>query len=611
MNNISIELKKLNLEYSEVVALKDANLIFKKGSIHSIIGEHGAGKSSIAHILSGLVKPDSGEILIDGKKFTSLTPKIAINHGIHLVHQSLPLNPHFTIAENLFYSSKKSTNFSMFYKTKLQEEATQYLKKMGFEMNVNRLTKNLNLAEKAIIAILAKILDFTNVLILDESLDKVSITYYAKLTKILNNLKSKGCTIIIISHKIDRVYDIADTITIIKDSKILLTEDTKSIGKMQMIKMAYTQYSETPIYQNNVGSLYQLVKYNEAILEDLPANLIIVNNSGTLKLANKYFINNFKLKIENYIEKPVKLLFEKSQSTSLNILLDAINNNIEETKFHVTLEINNNKGIFNIYSSPIIDITDKIGNMIIFYDITIYNSLQEDNQLTDKLSSIGLLSAGVAHEINNPLEIISNYLTNIKFKYNNESLISIVNKLDKQVNYITKIVSNLQNFSTTEKMIPENVNIKEIINEMISLLKINAKLKNVNINISRENIDENYYIYVNENELKQVILNIMKNAFESIEGKGEINISINREVINESKHISIYFIDTGTGIDETKDYFNPFYSTKSANHKNTGLGLSLVYGIVSKYNGSISLNNRTDGITGCIVKVTFPEINEI
>jgi ABC-type multidrug transport system ATPase subunit/two-component sensor histidine kinase len=609
MGNIAVELRNLNLEYAEVIALQNANLKFKKGSIHALIGEHGAGKSSIGHILSGLVKPSLGEIIIDEKHYPSLTPKIAINKGIHLVHQSLPLNPHFTVAENLFYSSKKSPIFSMFYKSQLQEKAKEYLKTKGFEIDTSRLTKNLNLAEKAVISILAQIVDNTNVLILDESLDKVSINYYAHLTEIFNELAAKGCTIIIISHKIDRVYDIADTISIVKDSRIILTEDTKSIGKMQMIKMAYTQYSETPIYQNNLGSLYQLVKYNEAILEDLPANLIIVNNDGTLKLANKFFINNFKLNIADYIEKPVKLLFEKSQSTSLNVLLHSISDNKEETKFHVTLEINNNKGIFNIYTSPIIDDTDKIGNMIIFYDITVYNSLQENNQLNDKLSSVGLLSAGVAHEINNPLEIISNYLTNIKFQYNDEHLISIVNKLSKQVNYITKIVSNLQNFSNIEKLNPESANVNEIISEMIGLLKVNARLKDISIVFVQN--DYNAYIFVNENELKQVILNIFKNAFESIVNNGEVEIRIKRELINNTKHVSIYFTDTGTGIDETKDYFNPFFSTKSANHKNTGMGLSLVYGIVSKYNGNISLNNRSDGNKGCTVKVTFPEIEEM
>lgn len=607
MGNIAIELQNLCLEYDEVVALENANLKFKKGSIHAIIGEHGAGKSSIGHILTGLVKPSSGKIIIDEKQFFNLTPKLAINKGIHLVHQGLPLNPHFTVAENLFYSSKRSSNFSMFYKSKLQEKAKEYLLTQGFDIDINRLTKNLNLAEKAVIAILAQIVDKTNVLILDESLDKVSIEYYVHLSEIISKLKQNGCTIIIISHKIDRVYDIADTISIIKDSRILLTEDTKSIGKMQMIKMAYTQYSDTPIYQNNLGSLYQLVKYNEAILEDLPANLIIVNNDGTLKLANKFFINNFKLKISDYIEKPVKLLFEKSQSTSLNILLQSMLKNKEDTKFHVTLEINKTKGIFNIYTSPIMDDSDKIGNMIIFYDITVYNSLQENNQLNDKLSSVGLLSAGVAHEINNPLEIIGNYLTNIKFQYNDEHLLSIVNKLSKQVSYITKIVSNLQNFSNIEKVIPENANVNEIISEMIGLLKVNARLKDIKIIFNQE---ESAFIFVNQNELKQVILNIFKNAFESIEKQGEVDITIKRELINDIKHVSIYFTDTGVGINDTKDYFNPFYSTKSSNHKNTGLGLSLVYGIVSKYNGLVSLNNRSDGKRGCTVRVTFPEIEE-
>lgn len=608
MNENIVEMVNISLNYSEVKALDNASISFKKGSIHALIGEHGAGKSSLGLILCGLLKPTSGKLIIDNSSFNYLKPKVAMSKGIEFVHQQLLLNPYFTVAENLFYCDKKSPFFSLNLKKRIQEIANEYLVSLGFNLDVSKVTKNLTLSEKALISILAKIKNNPRVLILDESLDKISVEYYSKLKKILSSLREEGCSIIIMTHKIDWVYDIADKVSIIRHGKNILTENIQSVGKMQIIKMAYTQFSEAPVYQPQVDSFYHLIKYNEAILENLPINLIILNNEGILKLINKYFINSFKISPSLFLEKSGLELFEKTSPTTKNILLNQLNLFDENTIFHLSICINNIHGIFNAHYSPIYDNNEKIGAMFIFYDITEYDSLQQNNQLSEKLSSVGLLSAGVAHEINNPLEIISNYLTNIKFKYNDPELISIVNKLSKQVNYITKIVSNLQNFSNLEKVTPENTNINDLINEMIDLLKLNAKLKNIKI-IFKE-LSLNNYAYINENELKQAILNIIKNSFESIKKDGEIEIIINQIELYGIQSIEIQVKDTGEGIDESKDYFTPFFSTKSNNGSNTGLGLSLVYGIITKYEGTISINNRVDK-KGCVVKITFPIISEL
>lgn len=607
MNRNIVELKNVDIYYSKVKALDDVSLSFKSGSIHALIGEHGAGKSSIGLAICGLQKPAVGSIILDNQIYSNIKTKVAKEKGVQLVHQQLLLNPYFTIAENLSFCNNSTPFFSLNLKKKMQDRTKAYLASLGFDIDVSRITKDLTLSEKALIAILSKIYNNPKVLILDESIDKISSEYYSRLKKILISLKNKGCCIIIITHKIDWVYDIADRVTILKSGKNILTEDIFGIDKMQVIKMAYTQFSKKPVYHSQEESIYHLIKYNEAILENLPVNLVILNNTGILKLANKYFLNSFKLDLMDYLENPGEQLFSTTIPTTKNIIMDLQDKTEEDTIFHLSISIKGKDGIYNVHYSPIYDSKDKIGSMFIFYDITEYDLLQKDNQLTEKLSSVGLLAAGVAHEINNPLEIISNYLTNIRFKYNDVELLKIVNKLSKQVTYITKIVSNLQNFSNLDKVVPENTNISDLIKEMIDLLKLNAKLKN--IEITYKELSENNIVYVNENELKQAILNILKNSFESIEQEGEVEIIVEKKIIKYVGYTQIAVMDTGVGIDESKDYFTPFYSTKSHNGINTGLGLSLVYGIVTKYNGTISINNRTDRC-GCIIRILFPDIVE-
>lgn len=601
MNENIVEIKDICLNYNAVRALDHTSISFKKGHIHALVGEHGAGKSSIGLLLCGLQKPTSGSIILNNKEYSYIKTKFAKNNKIEYVHQQLLLNPYFTVAENLFFCDNKSPFFSLNLRKKIQDLSNKYINELGFNIDSSKITKNLTLSEKALISILAKIKNNPKVLILDESLDKISAEDFSILKKRLFELKNNGCLIIIMTHKIDWIYDIADTISIIRGGKNILTENIQSIGKMQIIKMAYTQFSEKPIYQHQINSFYHLIKYNEAILETLPVNLIILNNDGILKLANKYFINNFKIDISQFLDMPGELLLLNTNETTISLILHQINNSEESTIFHLSICINDIKGIYNVHYSPIYDEKEKIGAMFIFYDITEYDSVQQNNQLSEKLSSIGLLSAGVAHEINNPLEIISNYLTNIKFRFNEPELLKIVNKLSKQVDYITKIISNLQNFSNLDKVTVETVNLNDLVKEMIDLLKLNAKLKNIKIKFIENNL--NSIVFINENELKQALLNIIKNSFESIKKDGEIEIIIDKA----NNNTELIVKDTGFGIDESKDYFTPFYSTKSHNGVNTGLGLSLVYGIVTKYKGAISINNRTDK-RGCVVKLSFPMI---
>ena len=598
-----VDIRDVRLNYNKVRVLNRINISFHTNSIHALIGEHGAGKSSLGLVICGLTSPDSGTIFLGGDEYSRVHTKVAKKKGVRFVHQNLMLNPYFSIAETLFFNDDSTPFFSLTLKKQLNAMAETYLESLGITMDVQRLVKDLTLSERALIAILGKIKHDPKVLILDESLDKLSPEYYQKLKTVLKDLKAQGCCIIIMTHKIDWAFDISDRVSIIRDGINILTEDIQSIGRMQIIKMAYTQLSETPETVDPSDSFYHLIKYNEAILENLPVNLIILNNEGVLKLANRYFVNNFNVNLKEMNDRKGESLLNRTSETTKHVILDQLSKTSEQTTYHLSLTINGVEGIYNVHYSPIYDGLEKIGSMLIFYDITEYDYLQQNHHLSEKLSSVGLLSAGVAHEINNPLDIISNYLTNIRFRFNDPDLLKIVNQLSKQVTYINKIVSNLQNFSNLEKVSSEDININDLVKEMIDLLSVNAKLKDITIDLIEK--DRNNIVYINENEFKQVLLNIIKNSFESIHRDGHIDIILERSCVNEEHYLDVQVLDTGEGIDISKDYFTPFYSTKSHNGMNTGLGLSLVYGIVTKYRGTISIKNRTDA-TGCAVKMSFP-----
>jgi ribose transport system ATP-binding protein len=260
MNNIIAQLKNVNIYYSKVKALDNLSIDFQSGSIHAIIGEHGAGKSSIGLSLCGLQKIGSGSIVIGSHSYSSVKTKIAKDKKVSIVHQQLLLNPYFSIAENLTFCDNSTPFFSFRLKRKMEEGAKKYVNSLGFDIDISRITKDLTLSEKALIAILARIKNNPKILILDESLDQISSEYYLRLKTILIKLKNDGCCIIITTHKIDWVYDIADIVSVIRSGRNILTENISGIDKMQIIKIAYTQFSETPVYHPNERSIYHLIK---------------------------------------------------------------------------------------------------------------------------------------------------------------------------------------------------------------------------------------------------------------------------------------------------------------------------------------------------------------
>ena len=234
--------------------------------------------------------------------------------------------------------------------------------------------------------------------------------------------------------------------------------------------------------------------------------------------------------------------------------------------------------------------------------------LQEQLILSDKLASVGLLAAGVAHEINNPLEIIYNYLRYMKRQFPGQELHEAIDDVYEEISAIAGIVSNLHSFSDNKKQIEEDISLHELIRNILTLIKHSAKQRQVTIQF--DPFEEEITIHANKNEMKQVILNLLKNSFEAMSSGGEVFIKTSQVRQNGSQHVQMTFTDTGSGIqtDNLNDIFLPFYSTKKGQEDNLGLGLSVSYGIITRYHGTISVENIGD--SGCQFLITLPQVSQ-
>ncbi len=232
MDNAVLQIKDLYKKFRGVQALYDVSLDVKKGEIHSIIGENGAGKSTLIKILSGVVKSDEGEILLNGESIINLSASRIFNKGLSASYQENSLFDNLTVAQNLFISGfyrYKSFNFSW---RKAISETRKILNYFGIE-NISPLeiVSELPPETRQIIEILKTISRDAKILCLDEPTASLTESGVVLLFKLLGDLKKKGTTIIYVSHNLDEVLEISDSITVLRDGKKVKTIERKEADK--------------------------------------------------------------------------------------------------------------------------------------------------------------------------------------------------------------------------------------------------------------------------------------------------------------------------------------------------------------------------------------------
>jgi signal transduction histidine kinase len=255
----------------------------------------------------------------------------------------------------------------------------------------------------------------------------------------------------------------------------------------------------------------------------------------------------------------------------------------------------------NIAIAPLVSKDqERIGRLIIFDDVTDRAELEQRLVQADKLSSIGLLAAGVAHEVNTPLAVISTYAQMLAKQVAEDSQKSIIlDKIAKQTFRASEIVNSLLNFSRTSTTSFGEISLNKTIQETLSLLE--HQLMKSGVQLKCELAPELRPVHGNGGKLQQVFLNLFLNARDAMPGGGTLEV----RTWQEGARARIEVADSGTGIapENLHRIYDPFFTTKAA-RKGTGLGLSVTYGIIQEHGGSIEVSNRPGG--GARFRIDLP-----
>ena len=227
----AIEMRGITKTFGSVVANNAVNLNVKHGEILALLGENGSGKTTLMNMLSGIYKPDSGSIYVDGKEVTIDSPEDSKRLGIGMVHQHFKLVDVFSAVDNIWMGKEKA---GITLKKERFSQIQEMAKKFGFDIDPQKKVYNMAVSEKQTLEIIKVLYYGAKIIILDEPTAVLTVQEIGKLFSVLRRMKEEGHAIIIITHKLNEVMDISDRVAILRKGEYITTVDTATTNEQEL-----------------------------------------------------------------------------------------------------------------------------------------------------------------------------------------------------------------------------------------------------------------------------------------------------------------------------------------------------------------------------------------
>lgn len=232
-----LEMKKIRKEFPGVLALDGVDFNLRKGEVHVLLGENGAGKSTLMKILSGAYQKDGGEILIDGEPAGISSPSHAQALGIGIIYQEFTLNPHLSVAENIYLGREPVRLPGVINWKKLYRDARSILDDLDVKIDVRQKVASLGVAMQQMTEVAKALSQNARILVMDEPTAALSGREIEALFRTIAHLKSKGVGIVYISHRLEEIFEIGDRVTVLRDGRYVDTRSVKGLARNEMVRL--------------------------------------------------------------------------------------------------------------------------------------------------------------------------------------------------------------------------------------------------------------------------------------------------------------------------------------------------------------------------------------
>ena len=231
-----LEVEGLSKSFGGTKALQNVELHIKRGEVHALVGENGAGKSTLMKAIIGLHRIDSGTITFEGKPYKVSGPAEAIKKGITMIHQELNPEPYLTVAENIFLH-KEDVRGVFLNKNETNRRAAEVLKQFDFDISPTHLVGDLTLAQAQMIEIMKAVSSDAKLVIMDEPTSSLDNDETDRLFQTIRQLKARGVSVIYISHRMEEIFSICDTVSVFRDGKFIDCKPIEEVTPDSLISL--------------------------------------------------------------------------------------------------------------------------------------------------------------------------------------------------------------------------------------------------------------------------------------------------------------------------------------------------------------------------------------
>lgn len=230
-----LDMRHIRKSYGAMRVLEDVSLSLRAGEVRCLAGENGSGKSTLIKILSGVVPADGGEVILSGGPLPS-TPQAAIAAGLSVIYQDFSLFPNLSVGENITFLRAVAAGDGMVRHRERRRLAAETLKRMDVEIDLDQPVESLPVASKQLVAIARALANDARIIVMDEPTTALTRSEVASLVRIIRTLKQGGVAFLFVSHKIEEVFEVCDTITVLRDGRVVAEGATEGFDGDRLVE---------------------------------------------------------------------------------------------------------------------------------------------------------------------------------------------------------------------------------------------------------------------------------------------------------------------------------------------------------------------------------------
>jgi len=598
--NIILRVKKLRVLKKQVEVLHPTDLDFARGEIHAVIGDHDSGKTLLAGVISGAIRYESGELVYEGKAVRNYSPIKARRLGIASIHQNPAVFGYFSVIDNIVLRSLPASSGRR-VRLIVTEQARQKLRSFGVDLDLRAPLARCSESESLVVYIVRGLCTPCKVLVVDGISARLSPAQIETLHSELSLAQQKGVTVIYFTSNVEEAYHFANRISFLQRGRVLATEEASNLGKLELVQLSYSHlYSRKELERSNY-ELFYLKNYYENIINSMPFPLLLLNSQGTIIYVNTRFSAAYEVDKNRHVGREVSSLFRPGTPEHAHFCGRQPNPSMMARFDDVMLTIPDAREPARLYGVPIYDDEGSfLGSILLFDTLEVEVDFERYNKSIQAYKRVPLF----AHEIRNPLAILSNFLTLIKNKSSSQEMKDYLARSETEIKRINNIISNLmkEGVAASDRAKPQGTKLWLLAEEIRTLIMPMIAAKPIDLH---NRTAQDVLLEYDEDELKEVLINLVLNAIEAITDSGTVVVDSAVERVKEKPFIVIRVTDDGAGIapENLERVFEPFFSTKTGKERR-GLGLSICKDVVGALGGMITVDSVVD--EGTVVKVLLP-----